>query len=310
MPRRGCHPGCPWREGLGTSRVGLSLASVPRCGAARTGAQTQTSSTGSATRLRRGARSHPGTHTFPNMRTHPGYPSTFPAIELRWSPSLTTDPPELSQGFGAVPSRPAARAALPARRRPSRHPARTRASPPAALSPPAGPAGGPPSPRRALVLTLCPDLAPKCSRHRGDTRAREPRPPRPAPHPSGSGRGRAGLLTDPGTAAATSCRGETLRYPLGTLQGHSALPGQGWAATDLPPGDRGSLAFLTGVMKGFQKLCSSFAKFNVSVTAVTAQRRASREPVQGPCSERWPPTACGEEIWALRVLTLQFWQGE
>ena len=45
------------------------------------------------------------------------------------------------------------------------------------------------------------------------------------------------------------------------------------------------MAFLTGVMKGFQKLCSSFAKFNVSVTAVTAQRRASREPVQGPCSE-------------------------
>lgn len=159
------------------------------------------------------------THTGPNMRTHPGYPSTFPAIELRWSPSLTTDPPELSQGFGAVPSRPAARAALPARRRPSRHPARTRASPPAALSPPAGPAGGSPSPRRALVLTRCPDLAPKCSRHRGDTRAREPRPPRPAPHPSGSGRGRAGLWTDPGTAAATSCRGETLRYPLGNTAG-------------------------------------------------------------------------------------------
>ena len=41
----------------------------------------------------------------------------------------------------------------------------------------------------------------------------------------------------------------------GTVQGHRVLPGQGRAATALPPGDRGSLAFLIWVMKGFQKLC-------------------------------------------------------
>lgn len=76
------------------------------------------------------------------------------------------------------------------------------------------------------------------------------------------------LPTPPGQAGGGPDSGQTQALPppppagerhsatrSGTLQGHRALPGQGWAATDLPPGDRGSLAFLTGVMKGFQKLC-------------------------------------------------------
>lgn len=192
-----------------------------RRGGAHSAAQTQTSSTGSATRLRRGARSHPGTHThFPEYAHSPGVSVHIPRDRTPVEPELDRGPAGALTGvWNRASSVSRSRAGLPARRRPSHHPARTRASPPAALSPPAGPAGGPPSPRRALVLTLCPDLAPKCSRHRGDTRAREPRPPRPAPHPSGSGRGRAGLRTDPGTAAATSCRGQTLCYPLGNTAG-------------------------------------------------------------------------------------------
>ena len=76
------------------------------------------------------------------------------------------------------------------------------------------------------------------------------------------------LPTPPGQAGGGPDSGQTQALPppppagdrhsatrSGTVQGHRVLPGQGRAATALPPGDRGSLAFLIWVMKGFQKLC-------------------------------------------------------
>lgn len=119
MPRRGCPPERPWREGAQrASKAGLSLALVPRCRGAHTRAQTQTSSTGSATRPRRGALTHPVTKTFPNTRTHiyPGIRAGIrphsPRSQLHWRPSSTTDLPERSHRLGTAPPRPAPRAPL------------------------------------------------------------------------------------------------------------------------------------------------------------------------------------------------------
>ena len=162
------------------SRVGLSLALGPTL----RGRPYQSTNTNKFHRFSyptpQGRTLSPrGIHTFPNTRTHPGYPSTFPAIELQWSPSLTTDPPELSQGFGTVPSlgQPRARrSACPA-------PAQSRPLPNPIVPPGLGLAS-------RLARTKC-DAGRATPAAPGD---RAPAPPA-APPPWGPGPGAGGRLS-------------------------------------------------------------------------------------------------------------------
>lgn len=77
----------------GSGPPGLAcLWLTSRRGGAHSTAQTQTSSTGSATRLRRGARSHPGTHThFPQYAHSPG-------VSVHITRDRTPVEPELDHG--------------------------------------------------------------------------------------------------------------------------------------------------------------------------------------------------------------------
>lgn len=149
MPRRGCHPGCPWREGARDFQGWPVSGLGPAAGAPipqhkhKQVPQVQPPDSAGAHAPTQGH-----THTFPNTRTHPGYQSTFPAIELRWSPSSTADPPELSQGFGTVPPRSAARA-------PVCLPGAGRVTTPRAP----GPARPPPSLRLRVLPAARPHLA-------------------------------------------------------------------------------------------------------------------------------------------------------
>lgn len=278
MPRRGCPPERPWREGAQrASKAGLSLALVPRCRGAHTRAQTQTSSTGSATRPRRGALTHPVTKTFPNTRTHIypgirarspgypcGYPSTFPKIEAPVETQLYHGPAgALTPAGNRASSASPARSALPARCRLSRHRPRIRASPP-------------PSPRlRALQAARshlagrssarsAPAATPGCQRQRPVAAAGTHVPESPARLPTLPGQAGGGtdsgqtqaqpspppVPTDTppttwGRCRAIGPRGQGVRF--------GCCPGRGWRRLCYRLGTEAPWASSYGMMSGFQR---------------------------------------------------------
>lgn len=150
------------------------------------------------------------------MRTSPV--SVHSLRSNSWSPERIHGPAGAltgvrSRAFGQPRAPP-----LPARRRPSRHPARTCQPARGPLSAQLALPAARPQPRRAQSSAV-PGPGSHAHSHCGDMP--ESLRPCPAPHPSGQA-GAAGLWTDP--ALPPPPLPGTLRYPLGNTAGHRALP--------------------------------------------------------------------------------------
>lgn len=258
MPRRGCHPGCPWRErardlqGWPVSgfRSHAAGAPVPEHKHKQV-PQIQLPDSAGAHALTQG-------HThFPEYAHSPGVSVHIPRDRTPVEPELDHGPAGALTGvWNRAFSRPAARAPLCL-------PGAGRVATPRAH----GPARPRPSLRLLVLPAARPHLAGRSSSRWAPTWLPSARATAGTHVPKSLTRP-AQLPTPPGQAGGGPDSGQTQALPppppagdrhsatrSGTLQGHRVLPRQGRVATALPPGDRGSLAFLTRVMKGFQKLC-------------------------------------------------------